>query len=70
MDKCRSILVAQTEHKDHRHVMEWEKVLGRSLDRIINSAEQEEIAKRRGVQQDPTQRQRRHQESTLLRYYR
>ncbi|ADV24219.1 Hypothetical Protein CGB_I0520W [Cryptococcus gattii WM276] len=70
MDKCRSILVAQAEHKDHRHVMEWEKVLGRSLDRIINSAEQEEIAKRRSVQQDPTQRQRRHQGSTLLRYYR
>ncbi|KAE8539480.1 hypothetical protein D1P53_004581 [Cryptococcus gattii VGV] len=70
MDECRSILVAQAEHNDHRHVMEWEKVLGRSLDRVINSAKQEEIAKRRGVQQDPTQRQHRHQGSMLFKYYR
>ncbi|KIR42917.1 hypothetical protein I307_05082 [Cryptococcus deuterogattii 99/473] len=54
MDECRSILFAQAEHNGHRHVMEWEKVLGRSLDRVINSAKQEEIAKRRGVQRDPT----------------
>ncbi|KIR57488.1 hypothetical protein I314_06724 [Cryptococcus bacillisporus CA1873] len=46
MDECRSILAAQAERNDHRHVMESEKVLGRSLDRVIDSAKQEEIAKR------------------------